>query len=56
MRKRNGYFIVYYKCKYCGNEFTIPRQVSKMRGVGHIKDIWCPWCKEKRKFVETGIW
>lgn len=56
MRKRNDAFIVYYKCNCCGGELTIPRQKGRRRGVGHIKDLWCPWCKIDTKFIEKGIY
>jgi len=52
MRKRNDTYIAYYKCTRCGNDLTIPRQKGRIRGEGHIKDIWCQYCKEKQKFVE----
>lgn len=56
LKKRKDGIIVYYRCKCCGKEVTIPRQKSRQRGIGHIKDLWCPWCKTKEKFVEIGIW
>ncbi len=39
-------------CLECGNIFTIPRRRRKHRADGHIKDLWCPICKEVRKHYE----
>lgn len=56
LKKRKDGIIVYYRCVYCGNEMTVPRRKSRKRGDGHIKDLWCPWCKVDAKFTEIGIW
>lgn len=56
MRKRNDSFIVYYRCMKCSGEMSIPRQEGRKRGVGHVKDLWCPYCKADSKFSEVGIW
>lgn len=39
-------------CLECGNIFTIPRKKEKLRGNGHIKDLWCPICKSVNKHYE----
>lgn len=54
MRKRNDIIIMYYKCKYCSNDVTIPRQIGRKRNDGHVKDMWCPYCKNESKFIEIG--
>lgn len=41
-------------CPECGNTFPIMRNHGQHRKRGHIKDIWCPFCKTDRKFVEVG--
>ena len=56
MKRRNDNVIMSYQCKYCGNKVTVPRQLGRLRGVGHIKDMWCPFCKENSKFIEIGIY
>lgn len=53
IRKRNDVYIAIYRCSCCGSEVTVPRQKGRKRGVEHIKDLWCPYCKETRKFVEV---
>lgn len=39
-------------CLECGNIFTIPRKSRKHRCDGHIKDLWCPFCKNISKHYE----
>ena len=39
-------------CLECGNIFTIPRRRRKHRSDGHIKDLWCPFCKNVNKHYE----
>ena len=56
MKKRNDSFIVYYRCMKCSGEMSVPRQEGRKRGVGHVKDLWCPYCKADSKFSEVGIW
>lgn len=56
MKKRNDAVISYYKCPSCGKVLSIPRQSGKLRGRGHKKDIWCPFCKEEKTFVELEIY
>jgi len=48
--KRKRTTIEYYECPVCGFRFPIPRK--KCREKGHIKDLWCPMCKEERKMVK----
>ena len=40
-------------CPDCAIRLTVPRCKGKQREKGHIKDEWCPRCKEVRKFVEV---
>lgn len=40
-------------CLNCGSIFTISRFANRCREVGHIKDIWCPRCKEVTKHYEV---
>ena len=54
MKKRNDIIIVYYRCNQCNHNVTIPRQIGRKRGIGHLKDMWCPYCKVEAKFTEVG--
>lgn len=40
-------------CLQCGNIMTISRKEKKQKKVGHIKDMYCPYCKDKVKFFEV---
>ena len=55
-RKKNSrkseYFISVLTCPECGNKFPIPRRYSQQRAVGHVKDIYCPFCNKVQKFTE----
>lgn len=42
-----------FKCLDCGNEMFVSRRKGKQRENGHIKDIWCPYCGEVKKMVES---
>ena len=39
-------------CPECKNTFPIMRPHGHNREKGHIKDIWCPYCKKVQKFLE----
>ena len=40
-------------CLECGNIFTIPRKNVRTKSNGHIKDLWCPICKNVNKHYEV---
>lgn len=40
-------------CPKCGGTFPLPRAKSMRRNKGHIKDLWCPFCKEIVKTKEV---
>ena len=40
-------------CPTCGKTFPIMRPHGQQRKRGHIKDIWCPYCKTTQKFKEV---
>lgn len=48
----NKYEISNFICPECGNSFPLPRAKSMRRERGHIKDLWCPFCKKKVKTIE----
>ena len=53
MRKQRYMDLSMFICPECGNTFPIMRNHGHHRERGHIKDIWCPYCKEDRKFREV---
>lgn len=56
MRKRKGHdvecYISYLICPTCGKRFPIPRRPHHSRERGHIKTVWCPYCKRKTDMRE----
>lgn len=42
-------------CPDCKNTFPIPRINGNSRNKGHIKTIWCPFCKKERNMIEYRI-
>ena len=48
----NKYEISIFVCPDCGNKFPLPRAKSMRREKNHIKDLWCPHCKQKVKTME----
>jgi transposase-like protein len=56
MKKRNDATIAYYKCPECKKVLSVPRQIGRRRERGHKKDLWCPFCKAERTFVEMDIY
>ena len=51
--RTNKYCISQFICPNCGNKFSLPRAKSMRREKGHIKDLWCPYCKEVVKTMEV---
>ena len=45
-------------CPACGNKIPLMRKRNRQREKGHIKDLWCPFCRTDRKFLEIrrGDW
>lgn len=54
MRKQRYMDLSTFICPECGKTFPIMRPHGKHREKGHIKDIWCPFCKAERKFLEIS--
>lgn len=52
MKKRRYMITSAFKCYKCGKDVFLPRMKGYQRKNGHIKDMWCPYCKEESKFVE----
>ena len=53
MRKQRFMDLSMFICSECGNTFPIMRNHGQHRERGHVKDIWCPYCKAERKFMEV---
>ena len=50
------YTISKFCCPDCGNKMFVSRSNGKQCRNGHIKDIWCPYCKTIKKMVEEKGW
>ena len=40
-------------CPECGKAMFVPRKNGRKREIGHIKDVWCPFCKKIQKMTEV---
>ena len=50
--KTNRYTISNFICPDCGKAFPLPRPKARRREKGHVKDLYCPFCKKKVKTTE----
>ena len=41
-----------FVCPDCGTEIPLPRLHCAQRKKGHIKDLYCPVCKDIKEFRE----
>ncbi len=44
--------ISFMVCKECGGVFPIRRRACRKRKRGHIKTMYCPWCKKTTQHKE----
>ena len=51
--KANNYNISYFICPECNKSFPLPRPKSLKRNKGHIKDLYCFYCKKDVKANEV---
>lgn len=52
--KRKVHVTSYFVCTKCGMELPLMRIHGELREKNHIKDIYCPVCKDTEKFQEIG--
>ena len=43
-------------CTECGYIFPIMRNAAKQKKTFHVKDLYCPKCKDVTKHFETKDW
>lgn len=53
MKKQRFMDLSIFVCPTCGKTFPIMRNHGQHRERGHIKDIWCTYCKSEQKFLEV---
>ena len=52
-RQKKVDFSSFY-CTNCGNQvYSLPRLCSKLREPGHLKNLYCIYCKEEHNCVEV---
>lgn len=42
----------WFKCPGCNTIQAAFKNNARKTSEGHIKDMWCPWCKKEQKFVQ----
>ena len=52
MRKQRFMDQSIFICQSCNSKIPLMRSHGQPRERGHIKDMWCPFCKCDRKFKE----
>ncbi len=50
---QNKTFLTDLVCTGCGNVAQIRRKSKRLKGVGHIKDLWCYKCEMVTKHFEV---
>lgn len=53
--KKQKMVISSLKCQECGTILTVPRKRARQRESGHIKHMFCPFCKNIKAFEENKI-
>jgi phage FluMu protein Com len=42
----------YFKCPDCNLILTAYKKTSRMTKKGHLKNMWCPRCKNEHNFIQ----
>ena len=51
--KKQQVFQRWFKCPDCKCMQSAFKASSHKTKEGHVKDMWCPWCKKVEKFVQV---
>ena len=43
-----------FMCPNCSNIISAPKKASRRTPIGHIKHMWCPYCKTIQGFIEQS--
>ena len=54
MANRKSFEMRLFRCPSCGETMYADKKKGKMTGDGHIKTMYCPYCKARRDFVQEG--
>lgn len=52
MRRTDKFTLDTMLCNECHKAMFVPRRLGHKRTMGHIKDMYCPWCKKGTQFTE----
>ncbi|MBR3243040.1 MAG: hypothetical protein IKF90_10120 [Parasporobacterium sp.] len=44
-----------FRCPECGHKAYAPKRRKYRTNVGHIKDMWCPYCGKEQKFEQVEV-
>ena len=45
-----------FKCPVCGGVRIATKKDNRRTSNGHIKDMFCPYCNDTRKFIQIGTY
>ena len=45
-----------FKCPTCGYVATAYKKSSRMTSKEHLKNLYCPFCKDTHNFVQLSKW
>ena len=49
----NQFYMSDFYCTKCGNlSMSLPRAKKKQREAGHLKNLYCPHCREEHNHLE----
>lgn len=51
MRKYSNAVMRYFKCPDCDCIVPVSKNANTSTTIGHVKTIYCPFCKEDRDFT-----
>lgn len=51
---KKSFYIRCFRCPECGHEMYAPKKSTQKTKLGHLKYLWCPWCKAVRNMEQVG--
>lgn len=50
---RKEIYIRTFRCPDCGHEMYASKRSSHKTKIGHLKRLWCPWCKAMKNMEQV---
>lgn len=50
--KKRSFDMRTFRCPECGGTAKAAKRADRRTGPGHIKTMWCPWCRDMRDMVQ----